>query len=138
MESANSLQTSEKLSQIMEKINDTCNALISALEVNAQSVGEYGGSVAHQISTEYVDILIQNILKLKYHLLRMRKELRNWLISSKEELECIISWLLDIVDTIDSLCLNDWYLRNEFSFATDELKNLITQMLDEIQVSVAA
>lgn len=138
MESSNSLQTSEKLSQLMEQINNTCNALISALEVNAQSVGEYGGSVAHQISTEYVDILIKNILKLKYHLIRMEKELKNGLISSKEELKCIISWLLNIVDTIDSLCLNDWYFRNEFSFATDELKNLITQMLDEIQVSVVA
>jgi hypothetical protein len=43
MESINSIQSSEKLSQLMDKINETCNALISALEVNAQSVGEYGG-----------------------------------------------------------------------------------------------
>ena len=138
MESINSIQSSEKLSNLMDKINETCDALISALEVNAQSVGEYGGWVAHQISTEYIDILIKNILKIKYHLMRLEKELNNGLISSEEELNCIIWWLLDTMDTIDTVCANDGYLRNQFSFATDELKDLIIKMLDEINISVAA
>ena len=55
MEWLNSIQSNEKLSNLMDKINETCNALISALEVNAQSVWEYGWSIAHQINTEYVD-----------------------------------------------------------------------------------
>lgn len=138
MESLNSIQSNEKLSNLVDKINETCNALISALEVNAQSVGEYGGWVAHQINTEYVDILIKNILKIKYHLIRLEKELNNGLISSEEELKCIIWWLLDTMDTIDTVCANDGYLRNQFSFATDELKELIIKMLDEINISVAA
>jgi hypothetical protein len=61
----------------MDKINETCDALISALEVNAESVGQYGGGVAHQISTEYIDLLIKNILKIKYHLLRLEKEINH-------------------------------------------------------------
>ena len=138
MESINSIQSSEKLSNLMDKINETCDALISALEVNAQSVGEYGGWVAHQISTEYIDLLIKNILKLKYHLLRLEKELNNGLISSQDELKFIVGWLLDTIDAIDEVCANDWYLRNQFSFATDELKELITKMLDEITISIAS
>ncbi len=138
MESINSIQSNEKLSNLMDKINETCDALISALEVNAQSVGEYGGWVAHHISTEYVDILIKNILKIKYHLVRLEKELNNGLISSQEELKFIIGWLLDTLDTIDTVCANDGYLRNQFSFATDELKDLITKMLDGITISIAA
>lgn len=138
MESSNSIQSNERLANIMDKINETCNALISALELNAQSVGEYGGWIAHQINTEYVDILIKNILKIKYHLQRLEKELNNWLISSEEELKCIVGWLLDTMDTIDSVCLRDGYLRNQFSFATDELKDMITKMLDEITISIAA
>ena len=117
MESVNSIQSNEKLSNLMDKINETCNALISALEINAESVGAYGGWVAHQISTEYIDLLIKNILKIKYHLVRLEKELNNGLISSQDELK---------------------YLRNQFSFATDELKDLITKMLDEITISIAA
>jgi hypothetical protein len=46
--------------------------------------------------------------------------------------------LLDTLDTIDTVCANDGYLRNSFSFATDELKDLITKMLDEITISIAA
>ena len=138
MESANSIQSNEKLSSLMEKIDETCNALISALELNAESVWAYGGGVAHKINTEYVDILIKNILKIKYHLLRLEKELNNGLINSEDELKCIVGWLLDTVDTIDTVCANDGYLRNQFSFATDELKELITKMLDEITISIAA
>ena len=104
MESINSIQSNEKLSNLMDKINETCDALISALEVNAQSVGEYGWWVAHQISTEYVDLLIKNILKIKYHLLRLERELNNWLINSQEELKCIVEWLLNTIDTIDTVC----------------------------------
>ena len=138
MESANSIQSNEKISSLMEKIDETCNALISALEVNAQSVWEYGGWVAHQINTEYVDLLIKNILKIKYHLLRLEKELNNGLITSKDELKSIVWGLLDTIDTLDTVCANDGYLRNQFSFATDELKELITKMLDEITISIAA
>ena len=138
MESTNLIQSNEKLSNLMDKINETCNALISALEVNAESVGSYGGWIAHQINTEYIDILIKNILKIKYHLLRLEKEVNNWLISSEEELKCIIWGLLDTLDTIDEVCINDGYLRNQLSFATDELKELITKMLNEITISVSA
>ena len=138
MESWNQTHLSEKLVQTMDKINETCNALISALEVNAQSVGEYGGGVAHKINTEYIDLLIKNILKIKYHLLRLEKELNNGLITSQDELKYIVGWLLDTMDTIDTVCANDGYLRNQFSFATDELKDLITKMLDEITISIAA
>jgi len=138
MESSSSLQLNENLVNLMDKINETCNALISALEVNAQSAGGYTGWVAHKISTEYIDILIKNILKIKYHLLRLQKELNNGLITSQEDLKLIVGGLLDTIDTIDTVCANDGYLRNQFSFATDELKGLITKMLDEINISIAA
>ena len=138
MEWVNSIQSNEKLSQLLNKINETCNALISALEINAQSAWAYSWWIAHQISTEYIDILIKNILKIKYHLQRLEKELDNGLITSEEELKCIVGWLLDTIDTIDSICLQDWYLKNQFSFATDELKNMINKILDEINISITA
>lgn len=138
MEQANSIQMSERLPQLMENINETCNALISALEVNAQSVWTYGWSVAHQINTEYVDILIKTLLKIKYHLARLDKELNNWLVSSEEDLKYIIWWLLETLDTIDTICAKDGYLRNSFSFAIDELKSMIGKMLEEIKICTVA
>ena len=138
MESKNPIQSNEKLSNLMDQINETCDALISALEINAESVGQYGGWVAHQINTEYIDILIKNFLKIKYHLFRLEKELNNGFITSQEELKCIVEWLLNTIDTIDTVCANDGYLRNQFSFATDELKDLISKILDEITISISA
>ena len=41
-------------------------------------------------NTEYVDLLIKNILKIKYHLLRLEKELNNGLITSEDELKSIV------------------------------------------------
>ena len=122
----------------MDKINETCNALISALEINTQYIGGYTWWIAHKISTEYIDILIKNILKIKYHLFRLEKELNNWLIKSKEELKDIVGWLLETLDTIDSICTTDWYLRNQFSFVIEELKTMIIKMLDEINISITA
>lgn len=138
MESTNSIQSNEKLTNLINKITETCAALISALEINAESVGEYSGWIAHKINTEYVDLLIKNILKIRYHLFRLEKELNNGFISSQDELKLIVAWLLDTMDAIDTICANDGYLRNQFSFATDELKELITKMLNEITISTAA
>lgn len=138
MEWIKSINSNEKLSNLINKINETCNALISALEINTQSIGGYSGWIACQINTEYIDILIKNILKIKYHLFRLEKELDKKLISSEEELKDIVSWLLNTLDTINTVCINDWYLRNQFSFATDELTSLITKILDEINISIVA
>lgn len=138
MEWINSIQSNEKLSNLINKINETCNALISALEINAQSIGGYSWWIAHQINTEYIDLLIKNILKIKYHLIRLEKNLNTWLINSQDELKSIVEWLLITTDTIDTICLNDGYFRNQFSFVTNELKELITKILDEITISVAA
>jgi len=138
MEWINSIQSNEKLSNLINKINETCNALISALEINAQSIGGYSWWIAHQINTEYIDLLIKNILKIKYHLIRLEKNLNKWLINSQDELKSIVEWLLITTDTIDTICLNDGYFRNQFSFLTNELKELITKILDEIIIPIAA
>ena len=60
------------------------------------------------------------------------------MINSQDELKSIVEWLLNTIDTIDTICSNDGYLRNQFSFATDELKDLITKILNEIDISIAA
>lgn len=138
MEWINSIQSNEKLSNLINKINETCNALVSALEINAQSIGGYSWWIAHQINTEYVDLLIKNILKIKYHLIHLEKNLNKWLINSQDELKSIVEWLLITTDTIDTICLNDGYFRNQFSFVTNELKELITKILDEIIIPIAA
>ena len=68
---------SSKVSQLVESIISTCDALISALEVNAQSVGSYGGGMMQQFDSEYVDRIVKTLWKLKHHLVRLEKEVKN-------------------------------------------------------------
>jgi len=66
-----------KVSHLLDQLHATCDALISALEVNAASVGSYGGSIMHHFDSEYADRVINNLRKLKLHLFRLSKELKS-------------------------------------------------------------
>jgi hypothetical protein len=133
-----SSNVSNNISQLMENINTTCNALLSALEVNAQSVGGYGGTILQQFDSEFVDRIIKNLLKIKFHLSKISKELKNGLISSPEELTYVFGGLQELIDQFDSLLLQDGFMRNQFSFLIDEMKANITAILEKIDIAVAA
>ncbi|MDR0860010.1 MAG: hypothetical protein LBO09_03340 [Candidatus Peribacteria bacterium] len=78
MDNLNTSNTvSTKVSQLVENIANTCDALISALEVNAQSVGSYGGGIVEHFDSEFVDRVVKALLKIKYHVTRLDKELKN-------------------------------------------------------------
>ncbi|GHV22026.1 hypothetical protein FACS1894176_05620 [Bacteroidia bacterium] len=68
---------STKVTQLVENIASTCDALISALEVNAQSVGNYGGGIVEHFDSEFVDRVVNALLKIRYHVIRLDKEIKN-------------------------------------------------------------
>ena len=67
---------STKVNQLVERITSTCDALLSALEVNAQAIGQYGGGVVQHFDSEFVDRVVKALLKIKYHVRRLDKELK--------------------------------------------------------------
>jgi hypothetical protein len=123
-----------KVNILLENISQTCNALLSALEVNAQAVGNYGGGIVQHFDSAFVDRIVKTLLKLKYHVLRLKKELKNGLISSPEELTAIVGGLQQTVDELDTLMLEDGFMRNNFSFVIEELKGSINQILEEVEI----
>ncbi len=129
---------SNNITQLMEKITATCDALISALEVNAASVGQYGGSVIQQFDSEYVDRMIKTLMKIKLHVHKISKELKNWLISGPEEMKYVFGGLQGLIDQLDTIMLEDGFMRNNFSFLINEMKGDITTILEEIEIAVAA
>ena len=139
MEQFNTLNAStNKLSHLVEQINQTCDALLSALEVSAGAVGNYGGGIIQQFDSEFVDRVVKALLKIKHHTTRLSKEIQNWLISSPEELGNIVSGLLDTVDQLNTLMMNDGFMRNNFTFFIEELKTDINQILEEMNVVIPA
>ena len=139
MNSLDSVPSStNRITQLLEKINATCDALLSALEVNAQSVGTYGGGILQQFDSEFVDRVVKNLLKIKLHTAKIAKEIQNGLISSPEELSCIFGGLQGLVDKLDTIMLEDGFMRNNFSFLIDEMKSDINQVLEEMDIAVEA
>ncbi|MDR0606881.1 MAG: hypothetical protein LBG52_00660 [Candidatus Peribacteria bacterium] len=135
MENRNTVSTSTtNIIQLVENIAQTCDALISALEVNVQSVGNYGGSVLHHFDSTFVDRVVKSLLKIKYHMMRLDKELQNGLISSRNELEQVVSGLLQTVDQLNIVMLEDGFMRNQFAWAMEEIKKGIRQVLDKIEI----
>jgi hypothetical protein len=126
---------STQVNQLVENITQTCNALISALEVNAQSVGSYGGGIVQQFDSEFVDRIVKNLLKIKYHTAKIAKECDKGLITNPEELTAVVSGLLETVDQLDRILLEDGFMRNQFDFFINELKDGITLILEEIRIS---
>ncbi|MDR2191212.1 MAG: hypothetical protein LBP53_08895 [Candidatus Peribacteria bacterium] len=123
-----------KVSHLVEQITTTCDALISALEVNAQSVGSYGGGVLQQFDSEFVDRVVQSLLKIKYHTFRLAQEINKGLITDEQALRAIVGGLLQTTDALDTLLLEDGFMRNQFSFFIDELKEGIRQILEELEI----
>jgi hypothetical protein len=66
-----------KITRLVEHLTSTCDALLSALEVNAQAVGSYGGGIMQHFDSEFVDRVVKTLLKVKYHTMRLAKELKN-------------------------------------------------------------
>ena len=139
MDSLNTVShSSNRITQLMESINATCNALLSALEINAQSVGSYGGGILQQFDSEFVDRVIKNLLKIKLHTSKIAKEVQNGLISSPEELRYVFGGLQGLIDQLDTIMLEDGFMRNNFSFLIDEMKVDINQVLEEMDIAVVA
>ena len=139
MEQFNTFSAStNKLSNLVEHINQTCDALLSALEVSSDAVGNYGGGIIQQFDSEFVDRVVKALLKIKYHTARLSKEIQNGLISSPEELKNIVSGLLDTLDQLNTLMVSDGFMRNNFAFFIEELQTDINQILEEINIGITA
>ena len=67
--------SANKISHLVENINQTCDALLSALEVSTDAVGSYGGGIVQQFDSEFVDRVVKALLKIKYHTAKLSKEI---------------------------------------------------------------
>jgi hypothetical protein len=58
------------------------------------------------------------------------------LISSQEELQAIVGGLLQTADQLDTILLEDGFMRNNFAFFVEELKGEINQILEQVEIGV--
>lgn len=117
MENLNTVtSTTTKMTSLLDKISATCDALISALEFTTEQASQYGGGLIQSFDTEYVDIIIRTLLQLRAHSTRLGKEIRNGLITSKEDLMLLMEGMQDINDKLTTLMIENGFIRNNFEF----------------------
>jgi hypothetical protein len=79
---------------LIDKINATCDALISALEINSEKVSSYNMTIVDRmnVNSEFIDLVVKNIISIKTHLGELKDGLNNQnLLSDTLDLENLIS-----------------------------------------------
>jgi hypothetical protein len=96
MNTLNSLssQSVNRINVLIDKINATCDALISALEINSEKVSSYNMTIVDRmnVNSEFIDLVVKNIISIKTHLGELKDGLNNQnLLSDTLDLENLIS-----------------------------------------------
>jgi len=138
MDNLNSLsqQSINRINVLVDKINTTCDALMSALEFNTETVSTYNMTIVDRmnINSEFIDLVAKNIIAMKIHLTELKEWINKTMISDTLDLQNIVSGLRDTSDRLNQLLINDNNFNNVYSMAIIEIQNMIENVLDEIKI----
>jgi len=139
MNNLNSLspQSINRINVLIDKINSTCDALISALEINSEKVSTYNLSIVEKMNTssEFIDLVVKNIISIKIHLWELKNGLNNEkLLYDILDLQNLVSWLQETSDKLNYLLISDNNFNNIYSMAIVEIQSMIQEVLEEIKV----
>lgn len=123
-----------KISPLLDKIAQTCDALYTALDMTKEQAAQYGGGILADFDSELVDVVIKIIVQLRLYTAKLHKELANGLIASEQELGLFVQSMQELSDQLSTLMLQDGRLRNNFAFALQEIQDAITQMMLELEI----
>jgi hypothetical protein len=77
MDNLNSLsqQSINRINVLVDKINATCDALMSALEFNTETVSTYNMTIVDRMNnnSEFIDLVAKNIIAMKTHLTELKE-----------------------------------------------------------------
>ncbi|MCK9466775.1 MAG: hypothetical protein M0P94_00450 [Candidatus Absconditabacterales bacterium] len=139
MNNLNSLspQSINRINVLIDKINSTCDALISALEINSEKVSTYNLSIVEKMNTssEFIDLVVKNIISIKIHLGELKNGLNNEkLLYDILDLQNLVSGLQETSDKLNYLLISDNNFNNIYSMAIVEIQSMIQEVLEEIKV----
>lgn len=118
--SFNSPSSFEKVSNLLSNISDTCDSLISVLDINTDEVCEYTQNVSTKLWSEFFDIVTINFIKLKQHISELNLIMSDTSIYTQDELFTIEKSLLSIESKIQKLSTN-YSFKDTFALPINEL-----------------
>lgn len=127
--------TTTKMTRMLDKIAETCDALIGALEYTTEATSQYGGGIVQSFDSEYVDIIIRTLLLLRGYATRLGKEIKKGLIRSEGDLMLLVEGMQDLDDNLVELMRKNGNLRNNFAFGLEEIRSTIREIKDSVYIS---
>ena len=125
------------VNSLIKKIEWICKSieewLAMCLEVNSQSAGSYSVTVADKMSTEFVDVIVLNIMKIRNHLTDLKKALPKWFLSNLNDVENILSGLRTTSDTLNAFLLENNFFFNNFQMPVKEIQSAIEAIMEEVE-----
>jgi hypothetical protein len=76
MNNLNSLSSASinRVNVLVDNINSTCDALLSALELNTEKASGYNMTIVYRMNmnSEFMDLVVKNIESMKSHLAQLK------------------------------------------------------------------
>ena len=135
MEKLNAKSSSEslwKINKLIDNISQTCDMLVSALDLNSDSVWIYWINLTEKMDTDLVDIMLMKIAEMKNHLIDLKREVNKEFAGNKKDVEKIISSLREVWDNLDNLLLWNGFYRNNFEMPIREIQTMIERVFEEV------
>ncbi len=125
-----------KINVLVDKINSTCDALLSALEFNTEQASGYNMTIVYKMdmNSEFMDRVVTNIISMKSHLKELKKWVSGNMIWDTLDLMNVVSGLRETSDKLNQLLLSDNNFNNVYSMSVMEIQDMITEVLDIVKV----
>lgn len=141
MNNLNSLSSDSinRVTALVDKINSTCDALLSALEFNTEQASGYNMTIVYRMNmnSEFMDRVVTNIVSMKSHLNELKKGVSGNMIWDTLDLMNVVSGLRETSDKLNDLLLSDNNFNNVYSMSVMEIQKMIDELLDIVKVGEA-
>ena len=139
MEHFNTRLSSESIrnvNSLIQKIEGVCKDieknLAMCLELNGDSVAQYSVTTANKVESEFVNVVIDNITKIKLHLGDLKKALNENTITDTTDIDMIIESLQDSSAILHTFLLSNGFFYLTFQMPVMEIQSAIDQILSHV------
>jgi len=133
-----STESVRNVQTLIQKIEGVCKdiekSLFSSLDLNGDSISDFSVSTAEKVESEFVNVVVDNITKIKLHLGDLKKALNQKVITDITTIEKIIGSLQDTSATLQTFLLANNFNNNTFQMPVMEIQSAIDQIFEEVSL----
>lgn len=123
---------------LIQKIEGVCKDieknLAMCLDLTSDSVSAFSVTTANKVESDFVNVVVDNIAKIKLHLGDLRKALNKKVITDMKAINDIIASLQETSGILQSFLLSNNFFNNTFQLPVMEIQATIDQIFEEVSV----